>query len=57
MNVTVRTAVDFVKRLGYGDLGRKTLEALALRSSHAGRLTACGLRSVLGFTTQAGLGP
>ncbi len=50
MNLTLHIPDDFAAQLSAGgDIEREALEALALESYRAGRLTRPGLRRLLGF--------
>jgi len=50
MNVVLHIPDDFVDRLALGgDIERQALEALAVESYRAGRLTKVDLRRLLGF--------
>ena len=50
MNVVLHIPDEFAEQLtAAGDVGRQALEALALESYRAGRLTRAELRRLLGF--------
>ncbi len=56
MNVAFNIPDDFASRLSAGgDIQRKALEALALESYRAGRLTRPELRRLLGFRSRSAL--
>lgn len=56
MNVTILIPDEFAARFGTEDeLGRRTVEALALEEFRAGRLSKPELRRMLGFATRGEL--
>jgi len=56
MNVVLQIPDDFAAQLSAGgDIEREALEALALESFRAGRLTRVELRRLLGFGSRAAL--
>ena len=56
MNVMVPIPSDLAARFGSeAELGRRTVEALALEEYRAGRMTRPELRSLLGFATRGEL--
>jgi hypothetical protein len=56
MNVVLQIPDDFAGRLSAGgDIEREALEALALESYRAGRLTGPELRRLLGFGSRVAL--